>query len=1394
MGPLGLGVLATVLVSFGVSAQPAIPHADAGSITHVDGGTAASASTQPSASGATANSAAPASSSSGTTVPAADAPPVAPAQRKRPTPLTPPSSAQVAAYEAYRAQVDTYERSARDYREALTGIITLHYERKKHTVLSGFDKEITIEKAELKKAREAAIRKLEAFVDKYSGLNAQPEATPDAMYRLAALYEERGRETDEELRISLKPAIALYKRIIKDFAQYREIAGVYYFLGHALADAARSPEAQQVWRSLVCQNHFAYPVAVDAKDPEVDQVTPLPQDDTHEHWAAWRRKYTRPESLRSGGSEVAFVNPYPDDCKPIAQVLKTGETPRYVSEIWWRIGEWETEQEDLGGGVVALEPFAVWDFNRGVVAYKHSMHTRKPPFYAISLYKYAFTLFKQQRYEASTREFVNLLNYTDEQEKLTGDKGTDFRLEAYRYIAGSLTNLDFVGPGPDEPFIPREDVFTSGQAPALAEQKLRIGIDRVQDPQLIPQDRKWTIDVYRQLAIEYGELGHERSAITIYEKMLEKWPMDSTAPETQAKIAEMYQSLAGKLPIGEERQRYEGEVLKARTALAKYVGDMPWPDANKDNPAALQRAEELAKSGLRTAAVTHTNNGWARFEEAKASRGDPPRQLQLLSQAQREFELAALGWVGYLKQEEGASDAYESRYFYAEALHQQVRIKLTLHTANSRQFAPPSAKEIDTAKRAALDVRESNEDDKYLDNAALFVVDLSDVPRDLAFERNKESGGSQGIAPRTEPRKDAQRKVIKDPVPDEIQGGINARDEYVQRVPTQFDKDARAPGYQFYGGEQLLFYGHFTEARPRFEQLWKEHCGKDELGYEAWKRLWRMSTMENDIDRSNELAKAEKAHSCAFSDVQVHETPGITDKTIKNIAYLKAREEFKKAETMPPGPARDAQWKKAAEMYEAALKADPGHDDAHEAAFNAALAYRRIGQMGKAIELYQLFIDKYGSEENLKRLQNGDAASKDKYAIRVKNLGDAYEALAETNYGFFNYRQAAESYGSIANNGRFNDDKRKRASLNALSLYKSLGDRPNVEAQYKLLQSPKMNLEADRKLDIDFRRADFDYNQWNPTGEIGGRNGDVRKSSVASLTQYYNANKANAKAAQFAIEASYKVAKMLRTVGDPGYRQWLRNTIAAWQFFSKNPTVDDKGKPLTAAQAPFNEYGAESEFILLDEEVQNEWDNRVVKYQGTVDEVKKKYDEDADTVERKYRPRFDAVITTYQAFESTPNSMARLGTLYDKLRSQLELVIPKYFSAKDEKLLEALEAKGQQEKADKIRDGVRGAWRAAKDARIDVATQSMVTRYTQAAVYAREKNVKSAHVQKGVARLAFYSDYMGDEKMRKYVERVQHPFEKRPMTYQNGMFLQWRAGLVTRPKPSGEALALPVAP
>ncbi|HLK40634.1 MAG TPA: hypothetical protein VKU41_27970, partial [Polyangiaceae bacterium] len=318
-----------------------------GGITR-DGGAPASASPD---GGTRAAPTAVASASTASTVA-----PTVPTFRPHSPPLPPPSPDQIAAYDAMRQETDAYERGARDYKDTITTIVTLHYEEKKKAILGGLDREIGIEKEELKKARETAIRRLEDFVARYSGPNAQPDATPDAMYRLAALYEERARSDDDpsaDLAVTLKPAIALYKRVIRDFPSYVELAGIYYFLGHALTDSRRVDEGQQVWRSLVCPNHYKYPVASDPKSPDVDKITPMPQDHEEAYWKTWRSKYPRAESLKKGPKdETTFTDPYLQDCQPVAQPnILPGQEPKYVAEIWWRIGDWEFDQNDVAGGV-----------------------------------------------------------------------------------------------------------------------------------------------------------------------------------------------------------------------------------------------------------------------------------------------------------------------------------------------------------------------------------------------------------------------------------------------------------------------------------------------------------------------------------------------------------------------------------------------------------------------------------------------------------------------------------------------------------------------------------------------------------------------------------------------------------------------------------------------------------------------------------------------------------------------------------------------------------------------------------------------------------------------------------------------------------------------------------
>ena len=137
-----------------------------------------------------------------------------------------------------------------------------------------------------------------------------------------------------------------------------------------------------------------------------------------------------------------------------------------------------------------------------------------------------------------------------------------------------------------------------------------------------------------------------------------------------------------------EHDAIAAKSLEARTALANYTGNTPWVDANKDNPEALDAAERLVKGGLRLAAATHTNNA-----QSGAHRGpdttDANRQTEQLLRAVAEYKLAALGWGGYLHQDENAPDAYESRFWLADARYRKVKIEVLL--ANLKKGPPPTA-------------------------------------------------------------------------------------------------------------------------------------------------------------------------------------------------------------------------------------------------------------------------------------------------------------------------------------------------------------------------------------------------------------------------------------------------------------------------------------------------------------------------------------------------------------------------------------------------------------------------------------------------------------------------------------------------------------------------------
>jgi membrane associated rhomboid family serine protease len=271
---------------------------------------------------------------------------------------------------------------------------------------------------------------------------------------------------------------------------------------------------------------------------------------------------------------------------------------------------------------------------------------------------------------------------------------------------------------------------------------------------------------------------------------------------------------------------------------------------------------------LRAEAVRYTNNGRGALLSASKSIGNA-EQVKGLQQAAAQYKLAGPSWSRYLRQSKESPDRYESRYWLAEAHRNGVRIQLALHQMKPEEHRAPSAAEIAEAKAVAMDARDVDGDTEFLDNAAIFVVDISDVERDLAYQTFDDTKGAKGVEKRAKVRVDvvAGKKTVRvEAIPPVVLQCVKAREEYVRRVPTKLDTEKHTLEYRVYAGDTYLNYGQFDRARAHFEPMYKDECGKTKFGSLAWEKLIEMCTIEGDIARARLLTDEGKARSCAVDD------------------------------------------------------------------------------------------------------------------------------------------------------------------------------------------------------------------------------------------------------------------------------------------------------------------------------------------------------------------------------------------------------------------------------------------------------------------------------------------------------------------------------------------------
>jgi hypothetical protein len=1284
-------------------------------------------------------------------------------------------------------ELHEYERSAREFDATIADIVRHHYQSRKQRALAALDQELKVESLRVTQAREAAIVRLTAFIRQYSGAKADPVATPDALYRLAALYEERARTDDADLATALKPAIALYRRILNDFPNYEQRMGAHYYLGHALTDAGRIEDGQQVWRSLVCANH--YQVKADANDAQLFQIQGLTQDHGATYWDDWAIANPVPVSTTGRMSkrasqalldrELIFRNPY-QDCQPLTGPANDELGPRYVAETWWQIGNYHFDGLDHFAGPYAL--------NRAVAAYERSLLNKRPPLQGVAMYKHAWALYRQQRYHAAVLQLVELLRYADEQQRLTGDEGTDFRTEAYGYVAAALTYQDFEGPTPDQPYLDRGDALDSETNPLVAEKRMAIAVDRVQDSSLIPQDQPWSAQIYDALADELIELTQTRNAVAVLELATSKFPLNRDAPKMQNRAADLYEQLSRLAPEQSSlREEYRNKALDARTALARFVGATEWTRAHRKDPEALAMAAKLVSRGMQRVAAERTNTARAQYAKAIQT-GALAEQASSFERSLAEYRAAATSWAAYLAQDPEAVDSYESRFWLADARFWTVVLQLKLGRA-------PDGAEIQAARQAARAVRDSNDDHKYLQPAAFYLVTLADQLLDARYKEFQDSGGTLGIAQRTQLEFRGEglgRRVKQLKLPPEVKQAIVARDEYNQRVPDQEDPQHNGLLYAFQAADFSFVYGQFGDARRRLEPLLAANCGKNVWGFRAWEKLISMSNFEGDAQRSRALADK----SCSFDDDTRAAEDAIRKPVRQGAAYLEARQLYERAEQAPPEADRNALWRKAAAAYKAALDAAPDRDEAPEAAMNGAFAYKQVGEYSKAIEMYSLFIARYGSAEKLRTLREGDpnarppkAAEPERFENRVKFLKLAYDALANAYLLFFDYPKAAETLSTVANGEHFSAAERRAAAEQALNLYASLGKQTDTLRSRDLMIA--LGASPQERASANFVIASAVLQRWDAASPDAGGNRQARQQAEQQLRGYYDAHVQDQAALEYLVEACYWLAKLKGAAKDPSAAQWWTRTQELFAALRDTANKDAQGNStaLGSRQAGF---AAEGAFLQLDDEIKRsfDYDSGFQRFKGTPEQVIEGYQRAAVNAKSWY-DRLQRVIDDYASPEWATAALARQGSLYDSLRTGLyNLRTPELqmFDQKTEALLQRAENSDNpalQEKADAIRTSIESSWRTRRDEELDSADRIVVDRYARAVVWAKRYNVSSPVVAKAISRLAFLTDVLGEARMQQYATTVPE------LGYKEGAFLRMRPGLVVTPPVSGQSVVFP---
>ncbi|MGE0787557.1 MAG: tetratricopeptide repeat protein [Sandaracinaceae bacterium] len=879
----------------------------------------------------------------------------------------PPTPEQIQALHELEAEVGRFTQVGRSYRDTVNSILLREYQRRRRERQAGYARQIREEERLQNEARDRAIRLFEAFIRRYP---TDPTYTPDAMFRLGELYYERSaiafQEASEANEGSGTPdfsdTVTLYQTLIERFPDYRRIDGVYYLIGYCLNEMARADQARMAWLNLVCANHYTYTPQPLVTEPPPGEGAPEGEGegDTANGFSSDEHPAIGLDAA-SQDPTGPFVDPY-DGCTPI--------TPEagFVSEVWLRIGEYHFDYD-----------FAPHALERAISAYNKVLADPSDRNYNLALYKVAWAYYRASRYPEAIEHFARLIDWSDEQLRTTGRAGSELRREAVQYLGITFAYDDW-----NENQIPDRD---EGMVEGLA---------RIQDPNMLPQDRPWTVEIYFELGQVYFEEAKYPEAVAVWEYALSRWPNHARAPEITANIARAWQ-----------RHNEMEAALAAQARLGDYREGSDWWNQNMDHPVEQRQAEQLAEGALINDAVRHH-----REAQVLRRRAVQEQNAALLTQANQEYSLAAQAYRAYLENYPNSPNAYELQYNLADALFW------------SEQY--------EEAASVYAAVRDSNLDSQYLSESARRVVESLHRITEQAAQRGEiQIRDSEEDVPAPEGTPPRVRAIE---MPLLVQRLAQAREVYLARVSEAQDSEHVRAAYDYNNALLLYYYGYWPQARDRFLRIYEERCTgptANETGFVAWQSLYNMAVAMGDSAEAERLSLDLNRRTCTFTpgvafssteerdafcqnpdnrDSATCQTAGTAGRVLTDARFTRAMDLYRQAEAATGDEQRRLYERSATEMVNA-VNETPDHEQAPVALLQAGFALERTQRFDSAGRIYERVIE-------MVTPMLRDAEGERRTQLEGI-LATTYFRLAFTANRFFDYDRAIDNYRQIADSTVF---------------------------------------------------------------------------------------------------------------------------------------------------------------------------------------------------------------------------------------------------------------------------------------------------------------------------------------------------------------------------------------